>query len=48
MLKKAQNKAVKAGVRNIEFLQSDGKNIRVEDDSVDAKTKKDAAGIFAH
>jgi ubiquinone/menaquinone biosynthesis C-methylase UbiE len=35
MLKKAQSKAVKAGVKNIEFLQSDGKNIQVEDDSVD-------------
>jgi ubiquinone/menaquinone biosynthesis C-methylase UbiE len=35
MLKKAQNKAVKAGVKNIEFLQSNGKNIKVEDGSVD-------------
>jgi ubiquinone/menaquinone biosynthesis C-methylase UbiE len=35
MLKKAQNKAVKKGVKNIEFLQSDGKNIKVEDSSVD-------------
>jgi ubiquinone/menaquinone biosynthesis C-methylase UbiE len=35
MLKKAQDKAVKAGVKNIEFLQSDGKNIKVNDGSVD-------------
>jgi ubiquinone/menaquinone biosynthesis C-methylase UbiE len=35
MLKKAQNKAAKTGVKNIEFLQSDGKNIKVENDSVD-------------
>ena len=35
MIKKAQSKAAKAGVKNIEFLQSDGKNIKVEDGSVD-------------
>jgi len=35
MLKKAQNKAVKAGVKNIEFLQSDGKKLKVDDSSVD-------------
>jgi len=35
MLKKAQNKAAKAGVKNIQFLQSDGKNLQVEDISVD-------------
>ncbi len=35
MLKKAQNKAAKAGVKNIQFLQSDGKNLQLEDISVD-------------
>ena len=35
MLKKAQNKAEKAGVRNIQFLQSKGTNIQLEDNSVD-------------
>jgi len=35
MLKKAQGKVAKAGIKNVEFLQSDGTNIKVEDDSVD-------------
>ncbi len=35
MLKKAQNKADKAGVKNIQFLQSNGTNIQIEDSSVD-------------
>jgi ubiquinone/menaquinone biosynthesis C-methylase UbiE len=35
MLKKAQNKADKAGVKNIQFLQSNGTNIQLEDSSVD-------------
>jgi len=35
MLKKAQNKAEKAGVMNIQFLQSNGTNIQLEDSSVD-------------
>ncbi len=35
MLKKAQNKAAKAGVKNIEFLQSDGTKIELEDGLVD-------------
>ena len=35
MLKKAQNKAKKKHVENIRFLQSDGKNLQVEDGSVD-------------
>jgi ubiquinone/menaquinone biosynthesis C-methylase UbiE len=35
MLEKTQNKAAKAGVKNIQFLQSDGKNIQREDGSVD-------------
>ena len=35
MLKKAQNKAEKAGVKNIKFLQSKGTNIQLEDSSVD-------------
>jgi ubiquinone/menaquinone biosynthesis C-methylase UbiE len=35
MLKKAQNKAAKAGVKNIQFLQSNGTNIQLEDGSVD-------------
>jgi len=35
MLEKARSKAAKAGAKNIEFLQSDGKNLKVEDGSVD-------------
>jgi ubiquinone/menaquinone biosynthesis C-methylase UbiE len=35
MLKKAQNKAAKAGVKNVEFLQSNGTRIQLEDGSVD-------------
>ena len=35
MLKKAQNKAQKAGVKNIQFLQSKGTNIQLDDGSVD-------------
>jgi ubiquinone/menaquinone biosynthesis C-methylase UbiE len=35
MLKKAQNKAAKAGAKNIKFLQSDGKSLQLEDESVD-------------
>jgi ubiquinone/menaquinone biosynthesis C-methylase UbiE len=35
MLKKAQRKAEKSGVKNIEFLQSDGKSLQLEDGSVD-------------
>jgi ubiquinone/menaquinone biosynthesis C-methylase UbiE len=35
MLKKAQNKAQKAGVKNIQFLQSNGTNIQLENSSVD-------------
>ena len=35
MLKKAQNKAKKKHVENIRFLQSNGKNLQVEDGSVD-------------
>jgi ubiquinone/menaquinone biosynthesis C-methylase UbiE len=35
MLKKAQNKADKAGVKNIQFLQSNGTNIQLKDSSVD-------------
>ena len=35
MLKKAQNKAEKAGVKNIQFLQSEGTNIQIEDSSID-------------
>jgi ubiquinone/menaquinone biosynthesis C-methylase UbiE len=35
MLKKAQNKAAKAGVKNIQFLQSNGTNIQLENGSVD-------------
>ena len=35
MLKKAQNKAKKAHQENIQFLQSDGKTIQLEDGSVD-------------
>ena len=34
MLKKAQNKAEKAGVKNIQFLQSNGTNIQLEGSSV--------------
>ena len=34
MLKKAQRKAEKAGVKNIEFLQSDGKSLQLEGSSV--------------
>ncbi len=35
MLKKAQRKAEKAGAKDIEFLQSDGKNLKLDDNSVD-------------
>jgi len=35
MLTKAQRKAKKSGVKNIEFLQSDGKHLELEGDSVD-------------
>jgi len=35
MLNKARNKAAKAGVKNIQFLQSNGTNIQLEADSVD-------------
>jgi len=35
MLKKAQRKAEKAGVKNIQFLQSNGTNIQLEDASAD-------------
>ena len=35
MLKKAQHKAENAGVKNIQFLQSKGINIQLEDSSVD-------------
>jgi len=35
MLQKAQNKVAKAGAKNIQFLQSNGTSIQVEDDSVD-------------
>ena len=35
MLKKAQNKAAKAGVKNIQFLQSNGTSIQLENGSVD-------------
>ena len=35
MLKKAQNKAAKARVKNIQFLQSEGKNLQLDDGSVD-------------
>jgi len=34
MLKKAQNKAEKAGTKNIQFLRSSGTNIQLEDNSV--------------
>ena len=35
MLKKAQKKAAKAGAKNIQFLQSDGKSLQLGDSSVD-------------
>jgi ubiquinone/menaquinone biosynthesis C-methylase UbiE len=35
MLKKTELKAKKAGIKNIEFLQSDGKTLHLGDDSVD-------------
>ena len=35
MLQKAEKKVSKVGVKNIQFLQSDGKNIQLEDGSVD-------------
>ena len=35
MLKKAQNKATKAGIKNIQFLQSDGKKLQLDDGSAD-------------
>lgn len=35
MLKKVQKKAAKAGVKNIQFLQSDGKSLQLGDSSVD-------------
>ena len=35
MLKKAKRKAEKTGVKNIEFMQSDGRNLQLEDGSVD-------------
>jgi ubiquinone/menaquinone biosynthesis C-methylase UbiE len=35
MLKKVQNKAQKAGVKNLQFLQSDGQSLQVENESVD-------------
>ena len=35
MLKKAQHKAGKAGVKNIQFLQSNGTKIQLENNSVD-------------
>jgi len=35
MLKKAQRKAKKSKVKNIEFLQSDGKSLQLESSSVD-------------
>ena len=35
MLQKAQKKTEKAGVKNIEFLQSDGTKIQLEDSKVD-------------
>lgn len=34
MLKKAQRKAENAGLKNIEFLQSDGKSLQLEESSV--------------
>jgi ubiquinone/menaquinone biosynthesis C-methylase UbiE len=35
MLKKAKSKAEKSGVKTIQFLQSDGTNIQLEDNAVD-------------
>jgi len=35
MLKKVQNKAGKSGVKNIQFLQSDGKSLQLDNSSVD-------------
>jgi len=35
MLKKAQNKVAKAGIKNVEFLQSNGTSIQLADSSVD-------------
>jgi ubiquinone/menaquinone biosynthesis C-methylase UbiE len=35
MLKKAQKKAAKAGAKNIQFLQSEGKSLQLGDSSVD-------------
>jgi len=35
MLRKAQKKAEKEGIKNVEFLQSDGTKIQLEDDVVD-------------
>ena len=35
MLKKVESKATKAKVSNLQFLQSDGKNIQLKDDAVD-------------
>ena len=35
MLKNAQRKAEKAGMKNIEYLQSDGKSLQLESGSVD-------------
>jgi ubiquinone/menaquinone biosynthesis C-methylase UbiE len=35
MLQKAQAKAVKAGAKNVQFLQSDEKNIQISDGSAD-------------
>ena len=35
MLKKVQRKSEKANMKNIEFLQSDGKNLQLEDSLVD-------------
>ena len=35
MLKKAQNKTKKSRVENVRFLQSDGKTLQLDDDSVD-------------
>jgi ubiquinone/menaquinone biosynthesis C-methylase UbiE len=35
MLKKAQRKAQKANMKNIEFMQSDGKTLQLEDSSVE-------------
>jgi len=35
MLQKAQNKATKSGIKNIQFLQSDGKQLQPSESSVD-------------